>query len=145
MIDQFLPGYTLFITSYLGDADYYDTKVVTGLTIEQARAVEKFVRACISGYNFPEESIYNRDSDSFDPKRVDKHLTKEDVLLLVSVIYTDSSIPEGGWNSYAIEALRDCAIELMGCSDPYTDRLRSFDYLKAAYFTEPVQLRSTFL
>lgn len=143
MIDQFLPGYTLFITSYLGDADYYDTKVVTGLTIEQARAVEKFVRACISGYNFPEESIYNRDSNSFDLERVDNRLTKEDLWLLAETVFSKPSVPE---DPEALEQdLKDIVVELMGYSDPYTDHLRSFDSLKAVYFTEPVQLRSTFL
>ena len=143
MIDKFLPGYTLFITSYLGDADYYDTKVVTGLTLEQARAVEKFARACISGYNFPEESIYNRSSNCFDLERVGNHLTKEELWLLAETVFSKPSVPE---DAEALEQdLRDIQVELMGYADQYTDHLRNFDSLKAVYFTEPVQLRSTFL
>lgn len=143
MIDQFLPGYTLFITSYLGDADYYDTKVVTGLTVEQARAVEKFVRACVSGYNYPEGSIYNRNSDGFDIERVADLIPKEDLWLVAEVVFSKPSVPE---DAKALEQyLGDILVELMGYSDPFNDQLRAFDSLKALYFTEPVQLRSTFL
>jgi hypothetical protein len=133
MIDVIKPGYTLFLSSYLGDADYYNTNTITGLTKPQALLVERFVQRCISGYNFPDSSVYSRDSESLDMDRLLTHFSMGEVEMLLTAVWPgvvlDSHEPD-----QVEEAMRDLVFELLGHSDPHNGELPSFDGLKAAYF-----------
>ena len=142
MITEFKPGYTLFITSYLGDADYYNTETVTGLTLGQAKLVERFLNACISGYNHPDKSIYSRNSDEIDLYRVAKHFSLEEVTELVKIFYQNLNDVNIDWNDDGLSyLLRDLTYDLMGHGDPHTDYLRTFDSFKVAYFHDSVLLQ----
>lgn len=141
MISEFKAGYTLFITSYLGDADYYNTEAVTGLTLEQAQLTERFLRRCISGYNFPNKSIYALQSDEIDLERVAKHFTPEE---LASLLKWDKGTTIE-WNDELGSALQDLTYDLMGHGDPYTDCLRSFHSLEAVFFPMDVAMARTIL
>ncbi len=142
MINQIKPGYTLFITSYIGDADYYNTEVLTGLNRQQAQLVERFVRRCISGYNHPEDSVYDKHSERFDMGRVYRHFSFEEIARLFDAVYPGTYLASKEDEQVA-EALKDLALDILGCPDPYTDHLRTFTGLKVAYFSEGQALTDT--
>jgi hypothetical protein len=135
MINEIKPGYTLFITSYLGDADYYNTEVVTGLNRSQAKLVERFVRGCISGYNHPEVSLYDRDGDKFDMSQVYRHFTESDLDNVFNAVYPGAVLSSRQEEQVA-EALSDLTYDLFGSACEYTGSLRCFDGLKVAYFPD---------
>lgn len=143
-LEKIKSGYALFITSYLGDADYYNTEIITGLSSNQAKLVERFVRRCVCGYNSPETSIYNRDGDGFDMVRVLKHFDIGEIENLFKAVYPWAVLVSLE-DEQVEEALRDLTYDLLGSTDPNTNYLRFFSSLEIAYFTKEHQLISTLL
>lgn len=143
-LEKIKSGYALFITSYLGDADYYNTEVITGLTVYQAQLVERFVRGCISGYNEPKTSLYNKDGDAFDMARVLKHFEIGEIENLFKAVYP-GAVLDSLEEEQVAEALRDLTFDLLGSTDPYMDYLRHFSSLEIAYFTKEHELINTLL
>lgn len=132
MIDQIKPGFTLFITSYLGDADYYNTEVITGLDRQQARLVERFVRGCISPWE--EKSIYNED-ERIDISKVKEQFALGEIECLLNAVYP-GAVLNSFEDSQVAEALSDLTYDILGTACEYTSSLRCFSGLKVAYFSD---------
>jgi len=143
-LEKIKPGYALFIDTYLGDADYYNTEIITGLSREHAVLIERFVRRCISGYNYPNESVYNRNGDGFDMSRVLNHFDIREIEQLFNAMYPGCVLDSLDDESVA-EALRDLTLDLFGSGDPHTSDLRQFSSLKVAYFNVEHPLIETLL
>lgn len=143
-LEKIKPGYALFITSYLGDADYYNTEIITGLSISQAKLVERFVRRCVSGYNEPKTSLYNENGDGFDMERVLNHFDIGEIENLFLAVYP-GAVLDSFEDTQVAEALRDLTYDLLGGTDPNTNYLRCFSSLKIASFSESHELINTLL
>jgi len=131
MINIIKPGYTLFITSSQGDQEYFNTEAVTGLTFAQAALVEKFAKLCVSGYKFPDRSIYSKDCGNLDMDRVLRHFSEEDLNLLFRAIWPECTLDS--WETDQVEgALRDLIHEIFGTFTEYY--MAQFEFLKVAYF-----------
>lgn len=142
MINIIKPGYTLFFNSYLGDADYYNTEAITGLSRAQAQLLEKFAKLCVSGYNFPDKSIYARNDESVDFDKVLQHFSISEVENIFNAVWPDVVL-----DSYEPDqledALNDLVCECLGNREPYTERLPYFDFIKVAYFENQQVLQNT--
>jgi hypothetical protein len=140
MIDQLKPGFTLFITSYLGDADYYNTEVITGLDRQQARLVERFVRGCRPSWE--PNSFYDSEGTGYNMSTIKQQFSLGEIECLFDAVFP-GVVLDSLEDDQVSDALGELAYELLGASCEYTDHLRRFESLRVAYFSDHQDLTTS--
>lgn len=144
MTDQIKQGYIAFITSYLGDADYYATEMFSGLTRRQVDLLTRFVKGCVMPGGHSSYSFYSEDGSRFVMSEVYKQFDKDELLQVMRIAWSEVEFDEESEyvEQNRSDALHDLTYEFFGSGDPNGYGFRVFNSIKVGYVPSPIPLGS---